>query len=211
MDQRVLVAIDDSTPATAALEHALKQLSDTETTITVLHVIDEDEPDGSLRQRLLSEAYHAHCDAAEQTAKTILKNAQTSAEDYGVDITTAIRYGMPARQITQYANENDIDRIIMGTHGRSGLSRLLLGSLSDLVMQRSSVPVTLVREPTTTGQTGTPLTEIHNRESRESSAPITDNSPTKRWCPYCAVTLSTRLEFCPGCLGETRPVAGTPG
>ena len=98
-----------------------------------------------------------------------------------------------------------------GDHGRSGLSRLLLGSFSDLVMQRSSVPVTLVREPTTTGQTGTPLTEIHNRESRESSALIMDNSPPKWWCPSCAVILSTRLEFCPGCLGETRPATGTPG
>ena len=209
MDQRILVAIDDSVPATAAWEYALRQFSDTDAAITVLHVIDEDEPDGSLRQRVLSEAYNEHCHTAEQTAKTIIENAQRYAEDYGVDITTAIRYGRPARQITQYAEENDSDLIIMGTHNRSALSRLLLGSLSDLVMQRSSIPVTLVREPTASGQTRTPLTQIHEHDPRESSALMTDNPPMKWWCPYCAVTLSTRLEFCPGCLGETQPVVGT--
>lgn len=205
MTRQVLVAIDDSDPATAALEHALSRFPDA--TITVLHVIDADEPGGSLRQRVLSDEYDAHRAAAEETADTVLGNALAYADEHGVAVVTATRYGRPVRQITAYAEENDVDRIVMGTHGRSGISRLLLGSLSELVTQRSSVPVTTVREPTTAEPTA--LTRL---DPRELLSRVADGSPpTLRRCPGCAVTLHTPLEFCPGCLGVTRPLAGTPG
>lgn len=204
MTRQVLVAIDDSVPATAALEYALRRFSDT--TITVLHVIDADEPDSSLRQRVLSTEYDAHRVAAEDTAETVLKSARTYADEYGVAVTTATRYGRPARQITAYAEENDVDRIVIGTHDRSVLSRLLLGSLSELVTQRSSVPVTSVREPTTTGRRS-----LARKDHRELIGNVADGSlQTLRRCPGCAVTLHTRLEFCPGCLGVTLPLTGTP-
>lgn len=207
MEKRVLVAIDDSVPATAALDHALREFLDA--AITVLHVIDADEPNDSLRQRVLSREYDAHRDTAEHAAEIIVENARMYAEEYGREITRTTRYGRPARQIAAYAEENDIDRIVMGTHGRSGLSRLLLGSLSDLVVQRSTVPVTLVCESTATGRIGTPLTQLHEQDPSEAPTPVPGEPPTKWWCPDCTVTLPTRLQFCPGCLGETHPVAGT--
>lgn len=204
MTRQVVVAIDDSGPATAALEHALRRFSDA--MITVLHVIDADEPDGSVRQRVLAAEYEAHRTAAEETAETVLENARAHADEHGLTVTTVTRYGRPARQIVAYAEENDVDRIVIGTHDRSGLSRLLLGSLSELVAQRSSVPVTTVSEPTTTGST-TPTRKAH----RELISRVTDGSPPPlRRCPGCAVTLHTRLEFCPGCLGVTLPTGRTP-
>lgn len=204
MTRQVVVAIDDSGPATAALEHALRRFADS--TITVLHVIDADESDGSIRQRVLSAEYDAHRNAAEETAETVLENARAYADEHGLTVTTATRYGRPARQITAYAEENDADRIVIGTHDRSGLSRLLLGSLSELVAQRSSVPVTTVSEPTTTGSTTLARKAHHELISR-----VTDGSPPPlRRCPGCAVTLHTRSEFCPGCLGVTLPLSRTP-
>jgi nucleotide-binding universal stress UspA family protein len=201
MTRQVVVAIDDSGPATAALEHALRRFADA--TITVLHVIDADEPDGSLRQRVLPAEYDAHRNAAEETAETVLENARAYADEYGVAVSTVTRYGNPARQITAYAEENDVDRILIGTHGRSGLSRLLLGSLSELVAQRSSVPVTAVHEPTAT-ERATPAPA----DPWGLLTKVTDGSPTFRRCPGCAVTLHTPLEFCPGCLGVTLPSSG---
>lgn len=144
MRHGILVPMDGSLPATAALEHAVTRFADAE--ITVLYVIDADEPNGSLRQQLLSEACEERRRIGEETAGRVLEEARRYAVGSGVEVATAIAFGRPARRIVDYAEENGIDRIVMGTHGRSGLSRLLLGSISEAVSQGSSVPVTTVRE-----------------------------------------------------------------
>lgn len=144
MTPKLLVPFDDSPPAAAALEHALARFADEE--ITVLYVIDADEPDGSLRQRLMTEAFEERRRTGERTADRVLEEARRYAAGYGVEIATLTAFGRPARRIVEHAEGNGIDRIVMGTHGRSGLSRLLLGSISEAVSQGSSVPVTTVRE-----------------------------------------------------------------
>lgn len=145
MSQRILVSVGDSSLATETLEYALAQFSDED--ITVLHVIDVDEADDSVRQTVLEETFENQRKAAEETADRVLEEAREYADERGVTLTTATEYGNPARGISAYAEENGIDRIVMGTHGRSGISRLLLGSVAEIVMRRSSVPVTTVREP----------------------------------------------------------------
>lgn len=144
MTPKLLVPFDGSPPAAAALEHALTRFADGE--ITVLHVIDADEPDGSLRQRLLDEAFEQQRRDGERTADRVLEEVRRYAAGYGMEIETLTAFGRPARRIIDHAEANGIDRIVMGTHGRSGLSRLLLGSISEAVSQGSSVPVTTVRE-----------------------------------------------------------------
>jgi nucleotide-binding universal stress UspA family protein len=60
---------------------------------------------------------------------------------------TEAREGTPYHEIVTYAGENDIDLIIMGTHGRTGLAHLLLGSVTERVVRRSPCPVLTVRDP----------------------------------------------------------------
>lgn len=144
MRHSILVPINESLPATAALEHALTRFAGDE--ITVLYVIDADEPDGSLRQRLLSEACEEQRRAGEETAERVLEEARQYAVGFGVEVTTLTTFGRPARRIVTYVEENGIDRTVMGTHGRSGLSRLLLGSISETVSRSASVPVTTAHE-----------------------------------------------------------------
>lgn len=143
MGRSILVPVDGSLPATAALEHALTRFVAEE--ITVLYVIDADEPDGSVRQRLLAEAFEERRRTGEETADRVLEEARRLAAGHGVEVVTATTFGRPARRIVDYAEENGLARIVMGTHGRSGLYRLLLGSVSEAV-SRGPVPVTTVRE-----------------------------------------------------------------
>jgi len=55
------------------------------------------------------------------------------------------RHGEPHRVIVEYANEEDCDLVVMGTHGRTGLQRYLLGSVTEKVVRTCDVPVLTVR------------------------------------------------------------------
>lgn len=62
------------------------------------------------------------------------------------NITTGIYEGIPHVEIIRSADENNVDMVIMGTHGRTGLSQVLLGSVAERVIRTSSIPVLLVRK-----------------------------------------------------------------
>ncbi|MEF8809008.1 universal stress protein [Natronomonas sp.] len=135
----ILVPIDGSPPSEAALEHAFEQFP-TES-ITALYVMDPVDGatawgPGSADDWLA---------AAEERAETVLAGAKDAAADAGVDVTTESTVGRPARAIVDYADEQEIDHIVIGSHGRDGISRVLLGSVAETVVRRSPVPVTVIR------------------------------------------------------------------
>jgi nucleotide-binding universal stress UspA family protein len=55
--------------------------------------------------------------------------------------------GSPQNEILQFANEQGVDLIVMGSHGRTGISRLLMGSVAEAVMRRANCPVLVVKQP----------------------------------------------------------------
>jgi nucleotide-binding universal stress UspA family protein len=65
----------------------------------------------------------------------------------GVQITTALREGLPYVEILEAAGTLGADLIVMGTHGRSGIQRALVGSVTERVLRSATVPVLSVREP----------------------------------------------------------------
>ena len=65
--------------------------------------------------------------------------------DAGIPIHTAVRYGEAAEEILRHIKDNAVDLVAMSTHGRSGLSRLVLGSVAAQVVHRATVPVLLMR------------------------------------------------------------------
>jgi nucleotide-binding universal stress UspA family protein len=71
----------------------------------------------------------------------------------GVRATTDARHGEPVREIVAAAREHDADMIAMTTHGRSGVSRLLFGSVAEAVLREAEIPVLMMRdtEPRTSG------------------------------------------------------------
>jgi nucleotide-binding universal stress UspA family protein len=139
MDQRILVPLDESEPAATALDRALEQHSDTE--ITVLCVLEMDEltyGGGTAAAENVEEARR-------EEAEELFENAQKRADAYDVNLSTATETGQPGEAIVGYAEEHSIDNIIMGSHGRSGLSGILVGSVAETVIQNSSVTVTIAR------------------------------------------------------------------
>lgn len=69
------------------------------------------------------------------------------ARKKGITVRTVVRMGSPSAQIVELASDEHADLVIMGTHGRGGVSRVLLGSVADRVIRTAPCPVLTVRKP----------------------------------------------------------------
>ena len=102
------------------------------------------EPISSLSdadQRLLIQSV----EDAEERGLDILGDAMRLAEGLGHDIETGLLYGDPVKEITDCADEAGFDAIFVGHHGRSARTDLMLGSIAKAIVERATVPVTVVR------------------------------------------------------------------
>ncbi|WP_459806843.1 universal stress protein [Halopiger thermotolerans] len=146
MATHVLVPVDDSDPSDAALEFALEDQPDA--TITALHVVDPAELQGYSAFAGKAAAEDDYDDDRLQQLEfstEILDDAVERAEEYGAAIETDQVVGSVADAVIEYADEHGVDRIVIGSHGRTGASRVLLGSVAETVARRAPVPVTIVR------------------------------------------------------------------
>lgn len=136
----VLVPYDGSEPAQRALEHAVREMSDQQ--IVLLRVIEA--ADGSLEAGvdLLKEAIKRRRKEGAAELSAALTDLIDEA-DVEFEIETAV--GKPAREIVAFAEANDIDHIVIGSHGREGASHVLLGSVAQTVVRRAPTTVTVVR------------------------------------------------------------------
>lgn len=135
----VLVPIDGSEPADAALEYALDQFGDDR--LVALYVMDP--VDGATAWGPGSA--DDWVTAAEERADRVLEAAVEVAEGRGREIETDTVVGRPARSVVDYVDEHDVEHVVVGSHGRDGISRVLLGSVAETIVRRSPVPVTVVR------------------------------------------------------------------
>jgi len=140
MARRLLVPLDGSSPSQEALHYALETFPDTP--ITVVHVLTPVDgtvgPDGLLGDPT------GVVDNQRERAERLFDTAEATAGDDRT-VERELLVGRPATEIVGYAEANDIDQIIMGSHGRDGAARPLLGRVSETVVRRSPVPVTVVR------------------------------------------------------------------
>ncbi|SIQ96136.1 Nucleotide-binding universal stress protein, UspA family [Haladaptatus litoreus] len=127
MTRRLLIAVDDSEPARKAVEHVLRLFP--KDTIVALHVTDP-----------LGESYGERDDSPE-----IFDWVRERADEHGATVETVTESGDTAETVVQFSDENDIDQLFVGSHGRSGVSRILLGSVAETLVRNSPVPVTVVR------------------------------------------------------------------
>ncbi|SDX91161.1 universal stress protein [Halopenitus persicus] len=143
MARHILVPLDGSAASWNALEFAIDHHP--EATITAVHVVSvvsetEATPVGMAPVHV-EEVY----EAAEEHAASLLSDAEELAAERGTDVETEHVRGRPTDAILDYVEAEDVDQIIMGSHGHSGLKRVVIGSVAERVTRHAPVPVTIVR------------------------------------------------------------------
>jgi nucleotide-binding universal stress UspA family protein len=170
MFKRILVAVDGSPASNAGLKSGITFAEDQRAVILAVHIID----DGTLPVDFEGSIYPPHFvdlyyGAADKTGRKILDRAAAAAGRRGVRVEPVIlrsRGKTVADVVIAQARKLKADIIVIGTHGRRGLERMLMGSDAEDVVRRASIPVLLVRKT--------------QRVSRESRKPRGESSTGTR-------------------------------
>ncbi|RKD93937.1 universal stress protein [Halopiger aswanensis] len=136
MTRHLLVPMDDSETARAALEHALSIHPDDE--ITVVHAVDDLEAGYGGGPELTDADGNGGAEPA------LFEDVRSIADDHGRSVEATVIGGESPEAILEFAEERGVDQIVMGSEGRSGVSRMLLGSVAETVTRQATVPVTIV-------------------------------------------------------------------
>jgi nucleotide-binding universal stress UspA family protein len=145
----ILVPHDFSSSANHALAIARDEAKAHGAKILVLHVIELPSQfiaDSVIMPEPTGAPINVKDYAVRQAEAHLSDLAARLAKD-GATITTFIRVGKPTDEITQFATENAVDLVIMGTHGRTGLAHMLLGSVTERVVRTCPMPVLTIRHP----------------------------------------------------------------
>ena len=151
MYKKILVPLDGSKLAECVLPHVEKLAeSGVAKEIILLRVCDSpsiiaDYPESK------NKTWEKHVERmttnAQQQCNIYLDDVEKQLKDKGFNVKTDSRLGKPAEEIVDYASKNEVDLIVMASHGRSGVSRWAYGSVADKVLRSTCVPVLLVKAP----------------------------------------------------------------
>ncbi|MGB0678487.1 MAG: universal stress protein [Polyangiales bacterium] len=146
MDIRHIVCpVDFSAVSDESVEYALTLATRLGARVDIIHVYQLPMyalPDGALL---------SGPDVALRLSDELQKQLDARVErwqEHGVPLTAHLIEGLPFSEICKFAEENQADLIVMGSHGRTGLQHLLLGSVAERVVRTATVPVLTVRRPT---------------------------------------------------------------
>lgn len=146
MFDSVLVPTDGSEAVRPAEETAIELAETHDATLHVLYIVDQPTSVSGTGEGV--PGLDNVLDALEREGEEATAAVAARAADRGVEATSAVRRGNPHDDILTYAEEHDIDVIVMGTHGRTGVKRALLGSVTEDVVRHSEIPVlTVHRDP----------------------------------------------------------------
>ena len=140
MAKRVLVGVDGSSPSDEALAFAVEEWPDA--TFILLHVVNPVTAGYSaVGVGGTSEEWY---EKERERAEELLASAGERVPANAV-VETTVEVGRPSTVIVEVGKSEDADHLVVGSHGREGVSRILLGSVAETVVRRSPVPVTVVR------------------------------------------------------------------
>lgn len=147
--QRILFATDFSECSNRARELACTLAERFEAELHLLHVIHDvavEVPEFGMGLAFPGYLENIGQMKRDATAKALEKlQAELTDRWSGLKTEAAVRIGVPASKVVEYAEEHQCDLIVIGTHGRTGLPHVLLGSVAERIIQHAPCPVTTVR------------------------------------------------------------------
>jgi nucleotide-binding universal stress UspA family protein len=150
--KRILVPVDFSDPSRAALDYALSLKPLLGAEITVLHVWEAPRYSGPDMMMIGLGAPLTLIDYTRRRAGKDMQELLDGLRRKGNDVHGLLEAGNPAVRIVEIAARDKFDLIVMGTHGRSGFDRFLVGSVAEKVVRTSPCPVLTVRVPDESGR-----------------------------------------------------------
>jgi nucleotide-binding universal stress UspA family protein len=138
---RILVPTDGSDGVARAVCHAAALAASHGATLHAVYVVST----GAYAGLPTETNWEGVDEMLRADAEAALADVAGLAADYGVDCETRVLEGRPHREIVEYAERTGCDLVVMGTHGRGGIDRLLLGSVAERVVRAARVPVMTVR------------------------------------------------------------------
>jgi nucleotide-binding universal stress UspA family protein len=139
--ENVLVPTDGSTTATHAANHLVELAASLDATLHVLSVVDDSALGPDVRSAVVGED-------TDQAASDAIDTVVSAADEQGVtDVVRHVEHGSPVEVILDTVESNDIHAVGMGTTGRRGTDRILLGSVAEKTVRSAPVPVVTVAQP----------------------------------------------------------------
>jgi nucleotide-binding universal stress UspA family protein len=149
MFERILIATDGSKHSERAAETGIEMARLYGSTVTALYVVDigkEYAPLGDLISKVADSLIAGIKSNLQNQGEDATRKVAEMAEKAGIAAQRKITEGYPAEDIIRIATEEDMNLIVMGGIGATGLDRFLLGSVADKVVRTSKVPVLVVRK-----------------------------------------------------------------
>ncbi|ANF81953.1 universal stress protein [Acinetobacter sp. NCu2D-2] len=144
--EHILVAVDESPISYAAVEHALELARAFKSKVTLLSVIAID-PFIAVDFYKVAPAITEHFIKAEEQALLRLNDLKSSFERDGIDVSVKVVHGVsPSEGILKTVETDSVSLVMMGSHGRTGLQKMVLGSVAQNVLNASVVPVFIVKQ-----------------------------------------------------------------
>jgi len=160
MYKTILAPLDGSEYSECSLEHVKAIAKGCHVSEVILFIVVEPpQRIYALSEDQLSDALETITKSSEKPRRAILRKALTKAKadakkyiqqlaenlkKEGIEVRAVVTQGRPAEKILDYAKRNQVDIIIMSTHGRAGITRWVFGSVADKVARRSTVPVLVI-------------------------------------------------------------------
>jgi len=151
MLDKVLLPTDGSETAEEAIASTAKLCGGTSCKVTLLSGVEEPVysafwSDGLIAPEVLMPPPEELREELDKRAEEMLAESAKPLRDAGLEVTPMIRFGNPATEVLQEAEDGGYDMIVMGSHGRGALGGFLLGSVSNRVTHHASCPVLIVRQ-----------------------------------------------------------------
>lgn len=139
--RNILIATDGSENTSRAISYGIEMAKLSGATVHALYVLDT----SSFSSIPMDTGWEAMYELLKKEGKRAVSVVKEAGDAVGVEVKEVVGEGHPSKEIILFAEQNNIDLIVMGTLGKSGIDRFLLGSVAEKVVRNSKKPVMVVR------------------------------------------------------------------